>query len=176
MRKLLFLILALALIFPSTVFALVGSCAQTKGAIRNDGNQIMAKTITWVCTGHSSGGAIPDIDTSAANTKWIKGWYLYSIEAFPTSGGTAPDAASVLIGTTSGLDLLGAEDGITETAYAGLNLIHATSPRITLPNVYLPRAGLHANYYPIIAGTLTLKVTDQATSSADYTIVWTFVR
>ncbi len=176
MKKLLFLILALALIFPATVFAVAGSCTQTPGAVRNDVNNIQAKTITFVCTGDSGDGSIPDIDTTAANTKFIKGWYFYDIEAYPTAGGTAPDAADVMIWNEAGIDMLGAEQLATGAAYAGLNLIQPISPRSTIPNKYLPRGGLHANNYPIVKGVWTLDVNNQSTASADYTIVWTFVR
>jgi hypothetical protein len=80
-----------------------------------------------------------------------------------------------MIYDANGLDLLGSIDGGT-TAYAGLTLIHATLVRRCLPNLYLPRAGLHVNYYPVVTGTLTLDVDNQATVSADWTIVLTFVR
>jgi len=173
MKKLLFLILALALIFPVSVFA-TGSVVQTAGAVRNDANQITAKTLTFVCTGDSGDGSIPDTDTSAANTLWVQGWYLYAVEAFPTSGGTAPDLADVMVKTETGLDLLGSIDGVT--AYAGLNLIPVVTPRRTTPDIYLTRGSTHATYSPVVTGTLTLDVDNQGTASADYTIIMTFVR
>lgn len=175
MKKLLFLILALALVFPVSVFA-AGECTQAVGAIRNDKNQIQAKTITFTCTGDSSDGSVPNTDTSAANTKFVNGWYLYRVEAIPTTSPTIdPDEANVFVYDADGLDLLGSEDGGT-TAYAGLSLLHKELAKATLPNVYLSRAGLHVNYFPIIDSVLTLDVDDQATASAAYEVVFTFVR
>ncbi len=133
------------------------------------------RTLTFICVGDSVNGSIPNTTTNAQNTGFITGWYLYKVEAFPTSGGTAPDAADVMVYDADGIDLLGSEDGGT-TAYAGLTLIHATLKRTCLPNLYLPRAGLHVNFYPEIRGALTIDVDNQATASADWTIVLTFVK
>lgn len=133
--------------------------------------------VTLVCTGDVAGGTVgtipatatTDYDTNGALLNGvIIGKYLIEVNAFPTADGTAPDAASVLIKDTNSLDLLGSEDGAT--AYNGLNLIHATLPRSTTPDKYIPRAGLHALYYPQITGALTVSVTDQATAEADFTI------
>ena len=140
-------------------------------------------TVTFTCTGGTAGdaGTIPNtaMATDTFNyltTRSAKGWYLYSVTAFPTAGGTAPDAASVFVleGTT-GLYLLGSEDGGT-TAYGGLNLIHATLAKSTFPNKFLTQAGTHKDYFPELKYNLTLIVADQATASANWTIVFTFVQ
>jgi len=168
--KKLFLILLFGMGFVGNVFA-AGTVVQTAAMI----DQGHMRTITFTCTGDSSDGSIPDTDLSADNAAFVKGYYFYKVEAFPTAGGTAPDAADVLIYDASGLELLGSEDGGT-TAYDGLNLIHATLTRACMPNIYLPRAGLHLSYFPEVTGVLTLDVDNQATNSAEYTIVLTFVK
>ena len=178
MKKTIIGVLSLFLIvlFSTLCFA-AGTVTVTQGDTRASDTPgvIMSRTLTFTCTGDSGDGTIPNTATDTAQSAHVKGWYLYRITAFPTSGGTAPDAASVFILNANSLDLLGSEDGST-TAYNGLNLIHATLPRTTMPNMYIPRAGAHNNYYPEITGVLTLKVSDQATASANWTIVLTFVK
>jgi len=95
------------------------------------------------------------------------------VEVIP--GATAPDAASIFLLDADGLDLLGCEDGST-TAYAGLNLIHATLKRACYPNLYLTRAGLHVNYFPTVRSKLTLKIIDQDTANGMFTVRLTFER
>lgn len=171
MKKLFISILTLFLLLPVFAFGAVGSVTQTALVIDTH-----MRTLTFVCVGGTGAetGTISNTVTNTANTAFIKGSYLVEVKAFPTSGGTAPDAASVLIYDANGLDLLGSIDGAT--AYQGLNLIHATLTKICLPDMYLTRAGTHQLYYPAITGTLTLDVDDQATASATWTIVLTFVK
>ncbi len=158
------------LILPSIILAAGSSVTQSAVQVSSH-----VRTLTFVCVGDDSSGAVANTDTNTANTAFIKGWYLYSVSAFPTSGGTAPDAADVMVYDSDGLDLLGSEDGGT-TAYAGLTLVHATLKRKAKPNLYLPRAGLHVNDYPLVTGVLTVDTDNQATASAGWTIVLTFVR
>jgi hypothetical protein len=129
------------------------------------------KVIRFECTGDASNGSIPDTAINAANMQLIKGIsYLYSVSAYPTAGGTAPDAADVFILDANGEDLLGSADGGT-TAKNGLNLIHATLKKTTFPySAYMAR-----EYFPAIINTLTLKVANQATINATYTIELVFV-
>ncbi len=174
MKKYLILI-ALLLLVPVSVFATGSSITQTVNYVRDENNHVSARTLTFIITGDGTNGSIANTDTSAANTLLIVGWRLVQVEAFPTSGGTAPDAADVMIYTSNGRDLLGSEDGGT-TAYQGLNLIHATLARAVIPDLYIPRAGVHQPYFPIITGTLTLDVDNQGTASANWTIVLTFER
>jgi len=131
------------------------------------------KNITFVCIGSVDAAAIPDTDFNELGE--VTGWYLYSVKAYPTSGGTAPDAADVFILDENDMDLLGSIDGGT-TAYNGLNLIHATLTKMTIPSYYDTRAGSNLNYFHMIDGTLTLKVSNQATNSADFTIECTFIQ
>ena len=173
-RLILVLGMVLMLTIPSMLFA-AGSVTVTQGKCpiaATIGKE--HRTLIFTCTGDASDGSIPDKEISTANFNYIKGWYLYRVEAYPTSGGTAPDAASVLVFDADDMDLLGSEDG--STAYAGLNLIHATLKKACLPNMYLTRAGLHVNYFYEIKSKLTLSVTDQATVSANWTVVLTFVK
>jgi hypothetical protein len=129
------------------------------------------RRLVFSCIGDVTDGSIPDTTISASDLNFIRGWYLYRVEAYQTTVGVAPDAdeADVFILDSDGIDYLGSEDGGT-TAYAGLTLIHATLKQACLPNMYLPRAGNHVNYYWDITKALTLKVGSQATASADYTI------
>lgn len=114
---------------------------------------------------------------SASDLNFIRGWYFYAVEAYinPEAGSTAPDLASIFVVDDHGLDFLGSEDGST-TAYAGLDMIHASLKRTCLPNLYLPRAGLHVNYYPQIHDYLSLKIIDQTALSADFIVELTFTR
>jgi len=169
MKKFIITIFIVLLLIAGQVWA-AGSVTQTITEIAKD-----TYIVTFVCIGDASNGSIPNTATtdfdSAGNSLngTIRGLRLKEVKAYPTSGGTAPDAASVFILDDDSLDLLGSEDGST-TAWAGLNLIHATLPRSAVPNRYLPRAGQHQNYWPVVDGVLTLKVSDQGTASADYTI------
>lgn len=179
MKKLFIITLLLLLAFPVGVFAAAGTVIQGSvvdiGEDRLNSNPI--RTITFLCTHGeaNAAGNIPNTELTARNFEKVKGWCFRGVEAYPTSGGTAPDAASVLVYDAQGMDLLGSEDGGT-TPYAGLNLIHATLKRRTFPSVHLPRAGLHVNYMPVVTSTLTLDVNDQDTAGADYTIVFIFSR
>lgn len=140
-------------------------------------------TFTFLCTGDAADGSIPNTDIPSSDMRdIIDGEYtLVGVDAFPTYGGTAPDAASIFIlmdldadGDTV-IDLLGSEDD-NSTAYAGKNMIHATLPRRCMPSIFSPRAGLHVNYFPQITGQLALKAIDQDTASANWTVVLTFER
>lgn len=173
MKKLIGIFLSILMIalFTSEAFAVAGSCTQTTTESFSTG----VRKIYFICTGDSTNGSIPNQALSSANAAWIQGWRLEQVTAYPTSGGTAPDAADVFILDSNGMDLLGCIDGST-TAYGGLNLIHATLTRATAPHLYVVGTGLHAYYYPFIFGTLTLKVTNQSTNSANYTIALTFYK
>jgi hypothetical protein len=170
-RIFLIIALALALAVPSSLWA-AGSCTQTLTDLPASLIDIpQARVITLACTGSGDDGSIPNTAISAANADKLAGFYLYTITAYPTSGGTAPDAADVFILDANGEDLLGSVDGGT-TANKGLNLIHATLKKTTMPYSHY----LSAHYYPGVTGALTLKVLNQATVSANYTIELLFAR
>ena len=176
MKKILIIILLFLVTFPAIS---EGAGSVVQGSIVNVGQENRdsnpARTITFLCTGDSGDGTVPDTVITVANFEKVKGWYLYEVEAYPTNGGTAPDAADVFILDANTIDLLGSEDGGT-TAYAGLNLIHATIPKACIPNMYITGQTAHVNYYPMIKNLITLKVVNQGTVSANWTIVLTFVR
>jgi hypothetical protein len=145
------IILALMLILPGSLFA-AGSCTQS--LIVNTGSIAL---IRFICTGDSGNGSIPNTDVSASNMAIIQNThFLFTVTAYPTSGGTAPDAADVQI-LQNGMDLLGTK---------GVNLIHATATQDTFP--YSSFMGSYR--YPAIVSTNTLAVANQATVSANYTI------
>lgn len=145
-----------------------GSCTQTVTNYYRGG----AVLVSMACTGDSGDGSIPNTAIAAATTTLLTGtYYLYSITARPTSGGTAPDAADVFILNANGEDLLGSTDGGT-TANKGANLLHATLTKTTLPYSHY----LSMHYFPVVTGSLTLKVSNQATHSANYTIDLLFVK
>jgi len=156
-----------------------GSVVQTLISFMRGEKRI--KQIALACTGGTAGdaGTIPDTDVESSIMNVIKGMRLERVDAFPTNGGTAPDEADVFlledqeVGATQ-LDLLGCIDGST-TAYNGLKLIHATLPRRTYPSNYVPRAGEQYPDKPVITGQLALKVANQATESANWTVVLTFI-
>jgi hypothetical protein len=158
-QKFLIIALALALLFPSSLWALTpGSCVQTEteypwGDVK----------VALVCTGSPDDGALPTQTITTATLGKITGkLYLYQVKAYPTSGGTAPDAADVAV-LMDGMDLLGAK---------GVNLIHATATYDTFPY----SAFMSSYRFPAITGTVTLTVANQATHSANYTIELVFVR
>ena len=131
------------------------------------------KRVTFTCTSDTSTKDIPDTDFNSADE--VTGYYMLNIMAYPTSGGTPPDAANVFILDENNLDLLGSIDGGT-TAYNGLNLIHATLAKMNLPSYLDTKAGSNVNFYHLVTGELTLRVTGMTTGLADYTIVCTFIR
>ncbi|OPY74919.1 MAG: hypothetical protein A4E65_03696 [Syntrophorhabdus sp. PtaU1.Bin153] len=167
MKKLLLIAAVIAVLLPSLVMA-AGSCTQT--AVRDAAST--TTVIKFECTGDAADGSIPNTAINAANMALILDKaFLYLVRAYPTAGGTAPDAADVFILDAAGEDYLGSADGGT-TANKGANLIHATLAKSALPYSY--NAG--TSFYFPVTSTLTLKVANQATASADYTIEMVFSR
>ena len=155
--KIFALILAGIMLMASNLWA-AGSCTESVEAWTGG-----FVTVRLACTGDSANGSIPTITISTDAMALIQGThYLYQVKAYPTSGGTAPDAADVTV-NMNGYDLLGGK---------GVNLIHATATYDTLPY-----STFMASYrYPAINGALTVAVANQATVSANYTIELIFVR
>lgn len=165
MKKIITSIILAVMLMASNLYA-AGSCTET---IEDYGWQIVVKQ---ACTGDSSNGSIPDTALSTAAMSLIKGKaYLILVRAYPTADGTAPDAADVFVLDAVGEDLLGSADGGT-TPNKGANLIHATLPKSTMPYSY----NMSNWYFFPITSTLTLRVINQATGGANYTIEHTFVR
>lgn len=130
----------------------------------------VVQRVLFTCTGDASDGSIPNTTISTGVTNAIKGFWLCQVSAYPVSGGTAPDAADVFILDEHSEDLLGSTDNTT--ADRGANLIHATLGRSTIPKAAIPAE----SYYPKIRGPLTLKVSNQATASAEYVVELVFFR
>jgi len=182
------LFLALILAFPFAAFGAVGTVTQS--VIIIDHTSFIVRFVCIGGTGAETGtisntstdaGYYPSGQTTNTITHFILGAtsggvgaYLYEVRAYPTSGGTAPDEASVFILQNS-QDLLGSIDGST-TAYRGSKLIHATLPSMTGGDYYNRGTGAHSPWHHKITGALTLKVADQITASADWTIDLVFVR
>lgn len=165
MKRLFALIVCLVLLIPAVSFA-AGTVTITRASIVPK----FVEQIIFTCTGDASNGSIPNTSITQQDLAKVQGMYLYCVTAYPTSGGTAPDAADVFILNQDSEDLLGSADNTT--AGNGLNLIHATLSRTTLPRLYLPAV----NFYPMAYGLLTLQVSNQGTASANYTVVLTFVK
>lgn len=118
--------------------------------------------VTYEITAHTD-GSVTDISTNtdlladgvSTYTDLIKGRSLRAVEAFPTAGGTAPDAADVTVKDSDGLDLLNA---------GGANLIHATNKLSTYATIDDLGATIP------VRGALTIGIANQATASANFTI------
>lgn len=118
--------------------------------------------VTYEITAHTD-GTVSDISTDtdtiqdgvSTYTDLIKGRELSKVEAFPTSGGTAPDAANVTVSDSDGLDLLNGN---------GTSLIHATDKKSTYP--------LNDDIASTITvrGALTIAVSTMTNSGSDVTL------
>ena len=162
MKKLLLIAAIIAaILIPSLLWAADGTATQS--AVRDaSGSTVMIKL---VCTGSTVDGSLPaaqGIISTANMALIIDKYFLYDVVAYPTSGGTAPDAADVTV-SMNGQDLLGAK---------GVGLIHATATYDTFPySVFM------SSYrFPAITNTLTVGVANEATISCNYTIELIFSR
>lgn len=163
MKRLFALIVCLAILIPSVVFA-AGTVTVTRKAIVPQ----YIEQVIFTCVGDASNGSIPNTAITQEILRYINGMYLYCVTADP--GATQPDAADVFILNARSEDLLGSADN--STAGNGANLLHATLTRTTLPKLYLPGV----NFYPVVDGLLTLQVSNQGTVDATYVITLTFVK
>ena len=123
--------------------------------------------VTYAVTANAGDGAVTNISTNTDTiadgrtyTQLIRGKSLKAVEAFPTSGGTAPDAADVTVKDSDGLDLLNGN---------GTSLIHATDKQSTYPMIDGQAAVIP------VRGALTIGVANQSTASANFTLRLTFV-
>lgn len=160
----------LALLF-CLLFGL-SSAAMATESVTISMNHVVPKYVEQViftCTA-SGTGTLTNTPITQQELRYISGMYLYCVSAYPTSGGTAPDAADVFILTANSEDLLGSSDN--STAGNGANLIHATLQKTTIPKLNL----IDQPFYPMIDGLITLQVANQGTANANFTIVLTFVK
>ena len=151
--------LALALLFPSSLrAATAGTCVQTPTELST-----VSLLVRFVCTDSADGGgmATQTIPTATMNLL-IGNYFLYSVTAYPTPAGTAPDAADIAV-LMNGMDLLGGK---------GTGLIHASATQDTFPY-----SSFMLSYrFPRITSAITMTITNQATASANYTIDFVFER
>jgi len=165
------LLIMLMVMTPAVSYAAT-TCTQSIGAEQamqmTANGEVAYDVARWVkfeCIG--DGDPNTAMDTNSYNH--IKGWKLKSVSAYPTAGGDAPDVADVFI-LMGSQDLLGSSDAGTTSDGNGTNLIHATLRKTTDPIFNNAVAVQH----PRITGNLTLKVTNQTTVSADYTVELNF--
>ena len=128
--------------------------------------------ITFIITTATNGSVTAEA-LDLANRARVRGMHLIQVDAFATVGGTPPDAADVIMYDENGIYYLGSEDD-GATAYAGLNLIHATIPKSCVPNMYLTGQDSHINYYWPMRGVITWDIINQATDTAHITLVLVF--
>lgn len=141
-----------------------------EGQLQQSGKGIYE--VAFVITTDASGDIAATTFSQSLINK-IKGKYLLQVEAFPTPGGTAPDAADVIVKDENGIYVLGSvDDGVT--AKNGLNLIHATIPKACLPAMYLTGTTAFVNYYWPIRGALTFDILNQGANSAQITLIFVF--
>lgn len=171
MKKRILILMMLMLVIPSMALA-VNSVTTQK--LDDVGIGSPTRTITLTTTMATPGTYSDTVITQANILSEVMGWYLYEVAAFPTSGGTAPDAADVFILDGNGRDMLGSVDNGT-TAYNGANLIHATLFYSCVPDIYSVGGGHQALFVPV-TGPLTLRIANQGTALANITFILTFVK
>lgn len=116
------------------------------------------KTATIVYTAHTD-GTVGNV-TLDPHIHGLLGAFLYRVRTWPTSGGTAPDAADVTVSDGNSYDMLEGN---------GANLIHATLAQACPP---------YLNGSPALQQMLeswTVAVANQGTSGADFTVAFDFL-
>lgn len=157
MKKIILTIILAVMLMASNLWA-AGSCVESVKSYT--GGFVI---VSFACTGDIANGSIPAKAFSAEAMALIQGTHwLAQVKTYPTSGGTAPDAADVTV-TMNGMDLLGGK---------GVNLIHATATQDTIPYSLF----MTSYRYPPVTDTITTAVANQATASANYTIDHLFSR
>lgn len=152
MKRLSLAIILAVLLMASNSWATAGSCTQT--VVDPVGGAVI---VTLTCTGDSTNGSLPTQTISSdVITLLDNKYFLVNVKTYPTSGGTAPDAADVTV-NMDGLDLLGAK---------GVNLIHATATQDVCPYSTF----MAAWRYVLVTSALTVTVANQSTNSANFTI------
>jgi hypothetical protein len=154
-----FLFVAIILLWAVSVFgATPGSVVQSMA-----GYGPSVQVVKFVVTSGDA-GAMPTtaISTSYMNTLKAGGYYLYNVKAYPTSGGTAPDAADITV-IMNGLDLLGGK---------GANLLHATATQDTFPYSTV----MSSWRYPLVNNTITVALANHSTNTAHFTFEFVFVK
>ena len=172
MKKTLAIIVCLALVLISGLAYAAGTVTVSDPVFLRNENPRVAM-ITFSCVGDVAGGTvgtIPNTAMSQAQANKITGMFLHSVSTAP--GTPAPDAADVFILTATSEDLLGAAD--VTTAINGLALVDATYGKTTTPKTLVPNSS-DTNYRPLITGPLTLRVLNQITAEAKWTVTLVFI-
>jgi hypothetical protein len=140
----------------SSVFAASSFAEGTASTptITSVGNTMKVVAITY--KGDSSTGSVPAVTLSSTAMAEVKGYFLYSVRAYPVSDGTAPDPAKVAVKNPR-KDLLGDQ---------GDGLVPASGENEMVPyNAFKGR-----DFYPVIVDPLTIEVTGQDTPEADFIV------
>jgi len=157
MKKLLLTIIVFLLLI-SPCFGAGATTTATVAKIMDNGRNVVGEKVTILITADGSGGAVTSLTISSTTNPSIYdriyGKKLGEVVAYPTAGGTAPDAADVTVKRNL-LDLLGGN---------GVNLIHATSTLSTYPMI----DGYPAK--PRIYQAIVIAVANHTTNSAHITI------
>jgi hypothetical protein len=152
MRKL-FLIVALifALMIPGMCLGAGSSHTVSSDKVyRNAETGDVLRVITCIFTADSANGSIPDlsITSQTANINYpVIGWYLYKVRIDCNHAGTEPTENSEIYAYEGGFDLL---------KNAGVDQVDNSDEREVL---------CYPATQPIIMGTLTVTVTQQATAT-----------
>lgn len=124
------------------------------------GNLMKIVSVTY--KGDAADGSVPAVTLPAAVMADLKGYYLYTVRAYPVSGGTAPDAANVAV-KNARKDYLGGQ---------GVGLIPVSGENEVLPhNTFNGK-----DFYPAIVDSLIIEVTGQDTPEADFIVELIAVR
>jgi hypothetical protein len=101
-RFYLIIALALALLFPSSIWAAAaGTITQAISYTQNP----TIKILTFTCTASADDASFPSTATSTANTAEIEGHYITEVRTNP---GTAPTTLyDIVINDTDGIDMMG---------------------------------------------------------------------
>jgi len=129
------------------------------------------RLVIFTCTADASDGSFPATDIIGYIYKDLQGWRLLDVLAFPTPAGTAPtDDSDVTLKTKlypTGSSTISPGTPRDVLAAAGANIIHSTTEKAV---------GTANIKEEILAGTLTLAITNNSVNSATVTIILKFTR
>lgn len=163
MKKILALIVfCMVFLCSVTAFAVTeGACTQSLSTFKTANPNLMV--LTFTCLGSSDDGDFPSINTTAAITSQIVGWYISEVRTYP--GSKAPQNAwDITIKDTDGYDLMGgtladraqtAERALplwTTATYASVPIYGTLAVAITGTNVTVstPIIKLFLIKYPVV--------------------------
>jgi hypothetical protein len=154
MKKMLGVILCLAMFAPALAFAVgTSSVSRTTIGATNSRPRIVL-TIVWAA---DSGAVAPAALTINASTYGISGWYLYSAKTVPGSPSPTPNY-DIVINDANGFDI------------AGGKLADRHTTAVEIVNI-----GTATHGYPIVNGNLSFVVSGNSVNSATGTLILTFV-